>query len=282
MISNRYYMHVSELSPTAFNLAILYVISECDSSELVSLGCSVMIASRNEARLNDAHRLLQEKCDSAGGAVNALKCNIREEGDVVALMQAVIDRFGKPADCLVNNSGGQFPSPASKISTKGWRAVVDTNLTGTFLCSREFKRARSTLNLTGGSIVNVICDMEMGFPGMAHTGAARAGVENLTKTLALEWSSDGCRVNAVAPGVIYSDTAASNYGSPDFLRSMVSKIPARRLGVPSEVSAAVCFLLSDAASYTTGATLSVNGGGPLSGPYAWEVPEHTNWQSPRD
>jgi peroxisomal trans-2-enoyl-CoA reductase len=152
-------------------------------------------------------------------------------------------------------------------------------LNGAFLCAREFKLKRA--GLAGGSMVNVICDMQLGFPGMAHTGAARAGVENLTKTLALEWAADGVRCNAVAPGIVYSASAAANYPTPDFLTRLKGKVPAKRLGTQAEVSAAVCFLLSDhAASYVTGTTLHVDGGCPLNGPIFWEVPEHSNWPSP--
>lgn len=117
----------------------------------------------------------------------------------------------------------------SSILDSGWHAVVETNLTGTFLLSREVYKQwmvdngtfQNTLKFhfevkiftffSGGAIVNVIADMFNGFPGMAHTGAARAGVDNLTKTLAVEWASAGVRVNAVAPGVIFSSSAAANY-----------------------------------------------------------------------
>ena len=101
---------------------------------------------------------------------------------------------------MVNNGGGQFLSPAESISTKGWNAVIETNLTGTFyMCRAAYKHG---MDRRGGSIVNIVADMWRGMPMMAHSGAARAGVVNLTQSLALEWAKDGIRINSVAPGVI--------------------------------------------------------------------------------
>ena len=118
-----------------------------------------------------------------------------------------------------------------------------------------------------------MCAVFNGFPGMAHTGAARSAVDNLTKSLALEWASAGVRVNAVAPGVIYSDTAAANY-PPGFLASVASDLPYHRLGTPQEVSSAVTYLLSPGARYVSGATLRVDGASSLSGHAACRIPPH--------
>lgn len=175
-------------------------------------------------------------------------------------------------DLLVCNAGGQFPSPAARMSRKGWDAVIETNLTGTFLCCREAHAAGLKAS-AHGAIVNVIADMFNGFPGMAHTGAARSAVDNLTKSLALEWAEDGVRVNAVAPGVIFSESAAANY-PPGFLSSISSDLPTHRLGTPEEVSSAVCFLLSPAARYISGATLRVDGGSSLYKRPAFAVAPH--------
>lgn len=169
--------------------------------------------------------------------------------------------------------GGQFPSPAEAISTKGWQAVIETNLTGTFLCCREAFAAY--MGKHGGSIVSIVADMWNGFPGMSHTGAARAGVENLTKTLAVEWAPHGIRVNAVAPGVIYSDTAAANYADPQLLQSYIPHVPAKRLGTPEEVSASVLFLLSPAAAYITGETVRVDGASSIYRAN-WPIAPHGN------
>src|SRR5262249_38699329 len=113
-------------------------------------------------------------------------CDIREPAEVAALVDATLARFGR-IDCLVNNAGGQFPSPAESITPKGWDAVIRNNLNGTFYVTREVA-AKAMIPQRGGRIVNVIAQIFRGFPGMAHTGAARAGVENLTMTLAVEWA----------------------------------------------------------------------------------------------
>ena len=250
------------------------------ASDLVSLGARVLIASRNAENLSKAATELNE-LGACSSAVHILPTNIRKEDDVAQMINYATKCFGAPADALVNNAGGQFPAAAERITLKGWNAVLELNLTGTFLCSREFKRARSVAQLRGGSIVNITCDHMLGFPGMAHTGAARAGVDNLTKTLAMEWAADGLRVNAVAPGVIYSASAASNYPTESFLTDLACRIPFKRLGTPEEISSAVVFLLSDAtASYITGTTLRVDGGCPLNGPVAWTIPNHDNAPAP--
>jgi NAD(P)-dependent dehydrogenase (short-subunit alcohol dehydrogenase family) len=235
--------------------------------EIAHLGGTVVLAARKGERLDAAAASLRAE----GGVADAVACNIREEAQVQALMAEVVARWGR-IDLLVNNAGGQFPSPAQAIRTKGWNAVLETNLTGTFLCCREAFLA--SMESQGGAIVNIIADMWRGFPGMAHTGAARAGVDNLTKTLSLEWARNGVRVNAVAPGIIWS-SGVDNY-DPAFqevFRNMKDSIPARRLGTEEEVSAAVLFLLSPAAAFITGATLRVDGGGSLWR-MPWEIEEH--------
>ncbi|KAG9340826.1 hypothetical protein JZ751_020018 [Albula glossodonta] len=165
------------------------------------------------------------------------------------------------------------------MSAKGWKAVIDTNLTGTFHCSQEVYRA--WMKEHGGAIVNIIADMWKGFPGMAHTGAARAAVENLTKSLAIEWAASGVRVNSVAPGTIISKTAVANYkeAGPALFQMSIAFSPAKRLGVPEEISPAVCFLLSPAASYISGATLRVDAGQSLYHSM-WEIPDHSAWPEP--
>lgn len=242
-------------------------IGKAIAAELGGLGCRVVIAARNAERLASA----AEELRSEGAEVEAIPCNIREEEDVVALFARVNDEFGG-ADFLVNNAGGQFPSPAGYIRTKGWKAVIDTNLTGTFLCCRE--AYQQGMEERGGAIVNIIADMFRGFPGMAHTGAARAGVDNLTKSLAVEWAHCGIRVNSVAPGIIMSSgfDTYDPFFQEQFL-AMKDNIPARRLGTEEEVAAAVTFLLSPAAGYITGETLKVDGASSLWRLH-WEVPDH--------
>lgn len=244
--------------------------------ELTELGGRVVLAGRREAPLLAAVEALAGGKAASEAAVTHRTCNVRDEEQVRALMEHAVASFGS-LDNLVNNAGGQFPSPAVSISRKGWDAVIETNLTGTFLCCREAHSgglaASGRAAGAGGAIVNIIADMFSGFPNMAHTGAARSAVDNLTKSLSLEWAADGVRVNAVAPGVIYSDSAAANY--PDgWLASVADQLPAHRLGTPEEVSAAVCWLLSPAARYVSGATLRVDGASSLYHRTAFKVPPH--------
>jgi citronellol/citronellal dehydrogenase len=176
-------------------------------------------------------------------------------------VQTIVERYEHVAG-LVNNAGGQFPARAEDISPNGWRTVVDLNLNGTFLMTRAVFRA--SMMEHGGSIVSITADNWRGFPGMAHTGAARAGVVNLTKTLAREWASQQVRVNAVAPGVI--DSSGMDTYPPEILalaRDRVRALPAGRMGTEAEVAGAVIFLLSDAASFITGETIRIDGGGSL-------------------
>ncbi len=243
-------------------------IGKAIARELLSLGARVVLASRKEANLVAA----VDELRSVSSNVSHRVCNIRDEDEVRGLMTHAVEAHGG-LDLLVCNAGGQFPSPASAISRKGWDAVVETNLTGTFQCCREAHGAGLRSSETGGAIVNIIADMFNGFPGMAHTGAARAAVDNLTKSLALEWAADGVRVNAVAPGVVFSETAAANY--PDgFLASMAPELPAKRLATPEEVSAAVCWLLSPAARYVSGATLRVDGASSLYRRAGFSIADH--------
>jgi len=231
------------------------------ANELLLLGAKVAIAGRNEEKLAKAVKSLER----FGGNVLSVVCNIRDEDQVNNCIDTVLHRFGS-IDYLVNNAGGQFPSKAEEIRPKGWRAVIDTNLTGTFYMSQSVYL--KTMKDNGGAIINIIANMWNGFPIMAHTGAARAGVENLTKSLAVEWGGNGVRVNSVAPGTIAS-SGMDNY-SPEFRESLFEKAEklnkAHRLGTEEEVSSAVLFLLSPAAMFITGETLKVDGGEPINNP----------------
>ncbi|XP_063067885.1 peroxisomal trans-2-enoyl-CoA reductase [Engraulis encrasicolus] len=251
-------------------------IGKAIASELLGLGCNVVISSRKLERLQVTANDLSHKIPSSNPAkVTPIQCNIRNEEEVKNLMASTLKLHGK-IDFLVNNGGGQFTSPVANMTSKGWKAVIDTNLTGTFLCSKEVYDA--WMKDHGGVIVNIIADMWKGFPGMAHTGAARAAVDNLTKSLAIEWASNGIRVNSVAPGTIISKTAMENYKDlgPGIFKRAGRFSPAKRLGVPEEISPAVCFLLSPAASFISGETLKVDAGQSLYHSM-WEIPDHSSW-----
>ncbi|XP_010170121.2 peroxisomal trans-2-enoyl-CoA reductase [Antrostomus carolinensis] len=245
----------------------------------VSTGCNVVIASRKFDRLKAAAEELNNTFSSVSSAkVTPIQCNIRKEDEVEALVKSTLSLHGK-IDFLVNNGGGQFASLSEAIRAKGWNAVIDTNLTGTFYCCKAVYNA--WMQEHGGVIVNITAAVRNGFPGMSHTGAARAAVNNLTKTLALEWAHSGVRINSVAPGLVFSETAVANYGEQGtmmWLRS-IPKVPAKRSAVPEEISPAVCFLLSPAASYITGTTMVVDGGQSLYS-QTLEIPDHDRWPPP--
>ncbi len=230
--------------------------------ELTSLGARVALCGRRPEPIAEAVAALTAEGHEAMGA----SVDIRSPESVEAFVAAVLARFGR-IDLLVNNAGGQFPSPAQLISSKGFEAVVRNNLLGTFNVLRAVANA-AMIPQKGGRIVNVIANVARGFPGMAHTGAARAGVDNLTKSLAVEWASFGIQVNAVAPGTIRS-TGIEQY-PPELVAKAEKVTPAGRLGSTSEVAHVVAFLGSDAADYITGTTLYIDGGASLWGDI-WEV-----------
>ncbi len=170
---------------------------------------------------------------------------------------------------LVNNAGGQFPSPAAAISPRGFEAVIRNNLLGTFNMTREVA-VRAMIPAQRGAIVNVIANIARGFPGMVHTGAARAGVENMTMSLAIEWASFGLRVNAVAPGIIESE-GIKQY-PPPLVESSRKRTPLKRLGSVEEVAHSIIYLASVAAAFITGTTLRIDGGAAIWGDN-WDIPE---------
>ena len=230
--------------------------------ELARLGAKVAICGRNAERLEAGRAAI-----AAHGPVLARACDIREPAQVEDFVKAVLAEWGR-IDILVNNAGGQFPSQAQHISPNGFLAVVKNNLVGTFHMCREVAN-QWMIGHGGGRIVNVIANIYRGFPGMAHTGAARAGVENLTMTLAVEWAQFGILVTAVAPGIVKS-TGTAQY-PPQLLERGVQETPVKRAATCEEIAASIVFLASPAAQYITGTTLRIDGAQALWG-RNWEIP----------
>lgn len=228
------------------------------------LGTKVVITSRKEEHLNPAEKELKK----IGIDCIALKCDIREPEQVEKMVEAVLKHY-KKIDILVNNAGGQFPSPAENISPKGWAAVINNNLNGTFNVTVTVANKWMIPN-KGGKIINIVANMWRGFPGLAHTGAARAGVANLTMTLAVEWAKYRIRVNAIAPGTIATE------GLKAYPREIVelqrSVIPLKRFGKPEDIANLVLFLASPAGDYITGAIIPVDGGERLWSSI-WQIPD---------
>ena len=223
------------------------------AKQFLNLGAKVFITSRKAEKLEKAKEEL-----AALGECCCFPCDIRRTEQITELGKEINNQLGG-LDILINNAGGQFPAPAELISENGWAAVINNNLNGTFYMSQHmyntfFKDQKS------GVIINIIANMHRGFPGMAHTGAARAAVDNLTKTLGQEWAESNVRVNAVAPGTIES-SGLEQY-PPQIQAQFEDGKKAnlmKRFGTVEDISNAVMFYASPLSSYISGTTLYVDG-----------------------
>ncbi len=227
---------------------------------LAAHGADIVLASRKREHLEPMANELRES------ARDVLVCelDVRDREACDGAVGQTLDRFGR-LDILVNNAAGNFLVRAADLSEKGWRAVVDIVLNGTFNMSQAVYAAMRDSG--GGSIINITTTyVATGAPLMAHSGAAKAGVLNLTRSLAVEWGGDGIRVNAVAPGLVEgtegSRRLAESIGLVDAYRSQV---PLQRLVTTDDIAATVLFLVSPAASHITGVEITVDGGASLGG-----------------
>ena len=227
-------------------------LGRCTAHELKSLGARLALIGRSPDKLA---RVKEELGDPDTFTYSA---DLRDEAGVKAAVEGVLKWAGR-VDGLVNNAGGQFPAALKDISLNGWNAVVNNNMTATFMMSKEVYLRWMESN--GGAIVNVGADFELGMPGMGHNGAARAGQTNFTYTASVEWAHSGVRVNSVIPGFIASE-GLDRYPerAHDVLRSVKGRVPLKRHGTESEIAGAIVYLLSDAAAYVTGIALRVDGG----------------------
>ena len=219
-------------------------------------GARVAVCSRKEDNLRAA---VGELYDAGIEAMYGV-CDVRRYDEVEAVVASVVDRFGR-LDIVVNNAAGNFPVPITGLSANGFKAVVDIDLAGTFNVSKAAHA--SWLAEHGGSIVNITAAIQYrGMAMQAHVTAAKAGVDALTRTCAIEWGPQGVRVNVVAPGGMTGTEGMSRF---EAIGMAGGNNPLGRSGTRREVADCVVFLASDAASYVTGATLVVDGGGWLSG-----------------
>lgn len=221
------------------------------------LGARVVLCGRSTEKLEATARLLER----TGAASLVQPTNIREPEQVDALF-ARIEAEGWNVDFLVNNAGGQFPQHSIDLSDKGWRAVVDTNLNGTWTmmqrAARFWERTRGA-----GAIVNIIAPHRRGMYGLAHTVAARAGVADLARNLAVEWAPRGIRINCVLPGPI--ETEGLEVYSKEARAALARQNPLRRLGEAQDVAEAVAYLCAPSGKFVTGEVLVVDGGHQLWG-----------------
>jgi citronellol/citronellal dehydrogenase len=227
-------------------------IGRATALELARTGARVAICGRRPEPLEATRAAIAE----AGGQCLAVPTDVREPEQVDALLGAALERFGA-IDVLVNNAGGQFAAPAEEISPNGWRAVHRLNVDAVWNLTR-LVATRSMIPNGRGLIVFVGLSPRQALPGMAHASAARAAVENLARTLALEWGPKGIRTATVTPGVIRTE-GLEGYGA-DSIARWEREVPLGRLGLPEEVAAVVAFLASPGGAYITGATILVDGG----------------------
>jgi citronellol/citronellal dehydrogenase len=234
-------------------------IGRCTAHELSSLGAQLILIGRKQEKLET----VQQEIIEDGGKADIHALDIREEDAVNKAVKQVVEAHGR-IDGLVNNAGGQFASPLAMISTKGFEKVLATNVLGTFNMMRAAYQQWMYQN--GGVIVNMAAEMWNGMPTMGHSGAARAGVVNLTKTAAFEWGPCGIRTNTVAPGWI----ASSGFDTYDeqtqsMIPHLKEHVPLRRIATEAEVAAVITFLLSPASAYINGETIKINGGADTGG-----------------
>jgi peroxisomal 2,4-dienoyl-CoA reductase len=239
---------------------------------LAGLGAHVVLASRKPENLERAAAQLR----ATGGAVSTVAVDVRDPERVRAMVEQVTNERGR-IDLLVNNAAGNFYAPSESLSPNAWKSVVEIDLYGTFFCSQAVVPVMKEQG--GGRIVSISMTLHYrGWPQMAHATAAKAGVDALTRTLAVEWAPYGIRINAIAPGPIPTEgvrkafTPPSNSGVPDVFaaadeamaRYAKKSIPLQRWGTPRDIANMVAFLASPAGDWITGAILVVDGGEWLS------------------
>jgi NAD(P)-dependent dehydrogenase (short-subunit alcohol dehydrogenase family) len=228
---------------------------------LARLGATLAICGRKRDALEDCAAKLRAL---SGRDVLVHPMTIRDPAQVEGLLDAVWDRFGG-IDVLVNNAGGQFAAHAMDFTEKGWNAVIDTNLNGTWYMMQGTARRWVKQGKRDCSIVTVAAAVDRGLPGMAHTAASRAGVIALSKTLAVEWAEHGIRVNCIGAGAIESN-GFNNY-RPEHVGGLFRTNPMLRAGDVQDVAEAVVYLTAPSGKYITGETVNIDGGMVLWGEF---------------
>jgi citronellol/citronellal dehydrogenase len=216
--------------------------------ELATLGAKVVICGRRPEPLEETAAL--------AGGIECVTCDIREEDQVDALVEGVLERHGR-IDLLVNNAGGQYMAGAETITPKGFRTVMRLNVEGTWLMTHAVA-TKAMIPAGHGKVVSITISPHHGMPGMAHSSAARAAVENLMRVLSIEWARHGILLNAIAAGQFETQTLLTKYPKP-IVDAMASTVPAQRLGKEEEIAWLIAYLASPAGDFVSGAVLTVDG-----------------------
>jgi citronellol/citronellal dehydrogenase len=227
-------------------------LGRATARELAMLGATVVGCGRRLEPLEETAREIVE----AGGAAEAVAADIRDGDSVEQLVDGIVDRHGR-LDVLVNNAGGQFLSPAEAISAKGFRTVIELNVQGTWQMTHA-AATKAFIPQRSGKVVSVTVSPHHGMPGMVHTGAARAAVENMMRTLSIEWARFNVKLCAVAAGQFDTEVLRTKY--PKQVSENVARtVPLGRLGTPEEMAWLVAFLASPAGDFVSGAVLTLDG-----------------------
>jgi citronellol/citronellal dehydrogenase len=223
------------------------------AKELATLGATVVGCARRPEPLEE----MASEIAAAGGRAEVEPLDIRDADAVDALVGGVLERHGR-LDLLVNNAGGQFLSPAEAISPKGFRTVIELNVQGTWQMTHA-AATRAFIPQRGGKVVSITISPHNGMPGMAHSGAARAAVENLMRTLSIEWSRFNVRLVAIAAGQFDTEVIRTKY-PPEVSENVARTVPLGRLGTPEEMAWLIAYLASPAGDFFSGCTITLDGG----------------------
>jgi len=228
------------------------------AKRLAEQGARVALLGRTAEKLEG----VATEIKNAGGEALILPADVRQYAAVESAINSTAEKFGR-LDILINSAAGNFLAPAAALSANGFRSVIDIDLCGTFNACRA---AFAHLAKEGGSIVSITATQaEIPTPLQCHAGAAKAGIEKLTRDLALEWARSGVRVNSVAPGPIEGTEGMSRLAPGDAASNFKKRVPLGRWGTIEEIADAVLFLVSPAGAYVTGTTLLIDGGTSLLG-----------------
>jgi len=220
--------------------------------EMVRLGATVIGCGRRVEPLEETSAL----AEGLSGSFEHDTLDIRDEDAIDSFFDGIVERHGR-IDVLVNNAGGQFLSPAEMISPKGFRTVIELNVTGTWLMTHA-AATKAFIPQESGAILNVTLSPHNGMPGMVHSGAARAAVENMTKTLSIEWSRFNIRTCSIAAGQFATDTFVNKYPK-EIVESVHQTIPLGRVGESEEMAWLIAFLASDAGAFHSGSVITLDG-----------------------